>query len=122
MFLQGTTEPFIVKTDHKNLISFLITKELNQKQVKQAEILTEYYFKIKYIKGIDNARANILSKRVKLQGGEKPLNAILRLDKNRKIRYNHPQLIKTYKVLESSQEEQIKEAQEEDLKLEDYKD
>ena len=30
VFLQGTVEPFIVKTDHKNLTRFLITKELNK--------------------------------------------------------------------------------------------
>ncbi len=30
VFLQGITEPFIVKTDHKNLTSFLTTKELNK--------------------------------------------------------------------------------------------
>ena len=29
-FLQGTLEPFIVKIDHKNLMGFLITKELNR--------------------------------------------------------------------------------------------
>ena len=29
-------------------------------------MLIEYYFKIKYIKGIDNTRADTLSKKVKL--------------------------------------------------------
>ena len=29
VFLQNTKEPFVVKIDHKNLTSFLITKELN---------------------------------------------------------------------------------------------
>jgi len=28
-FLQGTKEPFMVKTDHKNLTNFLITKKLS---------------------------------------------------------------------------------------------
>jgi len=28
-FLQGTEKLFVVKTDYKNLIGFLITKELN---------------------------------------------------------------------------------------------
>jgi len=28
-FLQSTKEPFVVKTDHKNFTSFLMTKELN---------------------------------------------------------------------------------------------
>ena len=45
-FLQGTEKPFIVKTNYKNLISFLITKELNQRQVRWAEILIEYHFEI----------------------------------------------------------------------------
>jgi len=29
-------------------------------------MLAEYYFKIKYIKGIDNARVDVLSKKAKL--------------------------------------------------------
>jgi hypothetical protein len=29
VFLQETTEPFIIKMDYKNLIKFLTTKELN---------------------------------------------------------------------------------------------
>jgi hypothetical protein len=29
VFLQGTIKPFIIKTDYKNLIGFLTTKELN---------------------------------------------------------------------------------------------
>ena len=57
---------FIIKTDYKNLIRFLTAKELNQRQVKQVEILTEYYFKIKYIKGIDNIKVNTLSRKAEL--------------------------------------------------------
>jgi len=52
--------------DYKNLIGFLITKKLNKKQVKWAEIFIKYYFKIKYIKGINNIKANALSKKVEL--------------------------------------------------------
>jgi hypothetical protein len=47
-------------------MGFLTTKELNQKQVRWVEILIKYYFKIKYIKGTDNARADTLNKKVKL--------------------------------------------------------
>jgi len=46
VFLQGIEKPFIVKTDYKNLIGFLIIKELNRRQVKWAEMLIKYYFKI----------------------------------------------------------------------------
>ena len=60
------TKLFIIKTDYKNLIGFLITKELNQRQVRQAEILAKYYFKIKYIKDTDNIRTDILSNKAEL--------------------------------------------------------
>ena len=47
-------------------MGFLTTKKLNQKQVRWAEILAEYYFKIEYVKGIDNVRADALSKKAEL--------------------------------------------------------
>ena len=56
-------ELFIVKIDYKNLIRFLMIKELNKRQVKWAEMFVEYYFEIKYIKNIDNIRVNIFSKK-----------------------------------------------------------
>jgi len=52
-------------------------------------MLAEYYFKIKYIKGTDNARADALSKKVELQGKEKIKGAILRMDNDGRIRYNY---------------------------------
>src|SRR6266567_5124786 len=100
-FLQGTVEPFIIKTDYKNLTGFLIIKELNQRQVKWAEILSKYYFKIKHISRTDNTRADILSRKAELQGNKKPLGAILRLDKDRRVRYNHPQLVGIHKAPQS---------------------
>ena len=60
-FLQGTLEPFTVKTDHKNLTGFLTTKELNRQQIKWAEMLSEYYFKIKHIKKTNNTKTDALS-------------------------------------------------------------
>ena len=58
-------------------------------------MLVEYYFKIKYIKGIDNTKVDILSRKVELQGKEKIKKVILRIDNNGRIRYNHLQLIAT---------------------------
>jgi len=49
----------------------------------------EYYFEIKYVSGTDNIKADILSKKVELQGNKKPLEVILKLDKDRKVRYNY---------------------------------
>jgi len=52
-------------------------------------MLAKYYFKIKYIKGIDNARVDALSRKVKLQDNKKVKGVILRMDKDSKIRYNY---------------------------------
>ena len=49
---------------------------------------------------MDNVRANILSRKAELQGNKKLLNAMLRINKNSKIRYNHLKLVAVYKVLE----------------------
>ena len=66
VFLQEIIELFIIKTDYKNLIEFLTIKELNYRQVKWAEMLVKYYFEIKYVKGINNTKADVFSKKVKL--------------------------------------------------------
>jgi len=52
-------------------------------------MLVEYYFEIKYIKGIDNARVDVLSRKAELQGKEKIKGVILRMDNDGKIRYNY---------------------------------
>ena len=51
----------MVKTDYKNLTGFLTTKKLNKRQVRWVKTLTEYHFEIKYTKGSNNIKADILS-------------------------------------------------------------
>ena len=58
-------------------------------------MLAEYYFEIQYTKGIENARADALSRKAELQNNKKLLGAMLRKDKDRLIRYNHPKLAAT---------------------------
>ena len=50
---------------------------------------------------MDNTRADALSRKVELQSSEKPSDAMLCMDKDGKIKYNHPKLVAVYKVLES---------------------
>jgi len=52
-------------------------------------MFAEYYFKIKYIKGIDNIKVNIFNRKVELQNNKKVKGVILRMDKDGKIRYNY---------------------------------
>ena len=52
-------------------------------------MLIEYYFKIQYTKGIENIRVDALSRKAKLQNNKKLLEAILRQNKDRLIKYNY---------------------------------
>ena len=86
--------------DYKNLIGFLIIKELNYRQVRQAEMLAEYYFKIQHTKGTKNARVDALSRKAELQNNKKPLGAMLRKDEDKLIRYNYLKLAAIIEGLE----------------------
>jgi len=68
-------------------------------------MLAEYYFKIKHVKGLDNTKTDTLSRKEELQRSDKISRALFKESNNRKIRYNHPQLSKTHKGLESSWEQ-----------------
>ena len=63
--------------DYKNLTRFLIIKELNYRQIRQAEMLIEYLFKIQHTKGTKNARVDVLSRQAELQNNKKLLGAML---------------------------------------------
>ena len=64
-------------------------------------MLTEYHFKIEHVKRTDNTRADALNKKKELQNNNKVSKALLKLKKDRKIQYNHPQLARTHKALVS---------------------
>ena len=70
------------------------------------EMLLEYHFKIKHVKGLNNAKADVLSWWTELQGIEKLSGAILKLYKDKKIKYNHLKLAATqeYKILKNNWE------------------
>jgi len=61
-------------------------------------MLTEYYFKIEHVKKSDNARADALSRKKKLQESDKILGTLFKKNNNEKIRYNHLQLSGIYKT------------------------
>jgi len=49
--LEGNSRDFEVKTDHKNLQYFMTTKDLNQRQMRWAEFLSRFNFRITYQPG-----------------------------------------------------------------------
>jgi transposase InsO family protein len=54
---------FLVRTDHKNLRYFAKHQALNERQARWASELSEYRFRIEYIKGSMNSMADALSRR-----------------------------------------------------------
>jgi len=65
-------------------------------------MLTEYHFEIEHVKESDNTKADALSRKKELQKNNKVLRALFKESSNEKIKYNHPQLLKTHEALKSS--------------------
>ncbi|KAI0993916.1 hypothetical protein K3495_g14268, partial [Podosphaera aphanis] len=61
--LQGTSEPFDIKTDHKNLAYFMTTKALSQRQVRWSEFLSQFNFRIIYRPGEQAVLPDALSRK-----------------------------------------------------------
>jgi hypothetical protein len=66
-YLMGAKHQIKVYTDHKNLAHFLTTKELNKRQIRWAEFLSEFDLEIIYRKGSENGRADALSRRIDMK-------------------------------------------------------
>ena len=62
-YLEGAQHTISILTDHKNLEYFVTTKQLNRRQVRWAQLLANYDFVVKYRPGIQNGKADALSRR-----------------------------------------------------------
>ena len=56
----GNPKPIRVLTDHTNLVTFIKTKELNERQAKWMQELSQYNFKIKYRPGKEGGKPDAL--------------------------------------------------------------
>jgi hypothetical protein len=93
VYLEGSKHPFTVITDHKNLEKFTTTKELTRRQVRWAQTLASYDFKITYRKGSENGRADALSRRSDYKDdGPRPGYQLLRVTENGDLEYANPQV------------------------------
>lgn len=61
--LTGAHDEVKVITDHQNLEHFMTTKELNRRQVRWAELLSEFNFRIKFRPGRQGAKPDALTRR-----------------------------------------------------------
>lgn len=69
-YLEFSTKPTLVLTDHKNLEYFSTTRNLSRRQVRWAEILGDFNYVISYRAGRNNQAADALSRKDQpLEGG-----------------------------------------------------
>ena len=59
-YLKDYKYKVLVLTDHNNLCRFIDTKSLSSRQVRWAQELSRYYFRINYRKGKTNRAADAL--------------------------------------------------------------
>jgi transposase InsO family protein len=69
-WLEGTTLPIEIITDHKNLVNFSKPQILNQRQMRWLHALQRYNFVIGYRPGAQNSAADALSRRQDLTSNE----------------------------------------------------
>ncbi|KAI1002161.1 hypothetical protein K3495_g6045 [Podosphaera aphanis] len=61
--LIGLKKPFQILTDHKNLKYFMTSKRLTERQVRWAQLLSDFNFKLKFRAGKHGGRPDALSRR-----------------------------------------------------------
>jgi hypothetical protein len=83
-YLEGAKHQVLIFTDHKNLEYFSTTKVLNRRQARWAMDLAEFDFKIIYRPGLQNGKADALSRRSELcplrgdSGEFRPIHTVLK--------------------------------------------
>ncbi|KAF4306721.1 hypothetical protein GTA08_BOTSDO05973 [Botryosphaeria dothidea] len=90
-YLEGASYQVVVHCDHQNLTRFTTTKELNRRQVRWSEEMASYDFKITHRKGVDNAAADALSRRVDyMEGRIEPHPAVFAVDSDGSLTLARP--------------------------------
>ncbi|KAG9194056.1 hypothetical protein G6011_04091 [Alternaria panax] len=102
VYLLGLPHQIEVFTDHQNLAGFMTTKKLNRRQVRWAEMLAQFDFKITHRAGTLNGAADALSRRSDLreESHGEPHKAMFRKMPDGTLRYNQPELARIAKVAE----------------------
>jgi len=77
-YTRGNPTPIRVLTDQKNLVTFMTTKELNEREARCMQELSQYNFKIEYRPGKEGGKPDALTRR----GGDLPTAGDKRLTRN----------------------------------------
>ena len=77
-YTRGSPIPIRVITDHKNLVTFMTTKDLSERQARWQSFLSQYNFKIEYRPGREGGKPDTLTRR----SGDQPTTGDKRLTRN----------------------------------------
>jgi len=92
--------------DHKNLLHFTTTKELNKRQVRWSKKLGQYKFKILYILGKENGKADALSRRSDHMETKESFNhSILKVNNDESLLANRHELNAILRILRDESKE-----------------
>jgi len=96
---------FTILTNHKNLLHFITTKELNKRQVRWFKKLEQYKFKILYILGKENDKTDALNRRSDHMKTKKSFNhSILKVNNDESLSINRHELNAILRILRDKSE------------------
>ncbi|CCD50686.1 hypothetical protein BofuT4_P087490.1 [Botrytis cinerea T4] len=107
MYLEGSKYTVQVYTNHKNLVYFTTTKQLNRRQIRWSETMANYNFRISYVKGSENARANALSRKPEYQENKTYKSYAIFKKDGESLVYNTPQLAAIHLLEDNHLKKQI---------------
>ena len=93
-------------TDHKNLITFITIKQLNRKQVRWSELLSQYKLKIIYTSEKKNNRIDALSRRSDYMHNKEVFNqSILKINNDESLSFNKREFNVIIRIFRDDQEQ-----------------
>jgi len=106
VYLEGTTLPVQVYTDHKNLLYWTSTKTLNRRQVRWSEALAGCNFEIHHVRGTENAGADALSRRPDYAKNLDITTTSILQESNGVLKYRKPEVTQICSMSEHTPDEE----------------
>ncbi len=95
-----------IYTNHKNLLHFIIIKQLNRRQMRWSKLLEQYKFTIQYTSEKENERADVLSRRNDHMKKKNLTNrSIFKINKNDSLSASAQKMNATLKILKDQKEQ-----------------
>ena len=105
IYVEGALE-LTIYTNHKNLLQFIIIKQLNWRQIRWSKLLEQYKFKIQYISRKKNGRANALSRRIDYINSKEVFDHnILKVNNDETLFVNRHEINMTLKIMRDNEEQ-----------------